>query len=344
MEVDSPALAEISRLAKMQANVSFIASPEGLMEYDDFLKSADLVLLPYSPEFYNRRGSGVAEEAELLGLPYVAPKVAFCAEAVSAGAALSFDEWTVEGIAAVVIEAVNRFPKLSRHARNHALRAQGQLREVRRRFLSLIFANGESEAPVVGTPIAPLPGVDVIVTLHNYRRFLQECLASVSRQTYPNWRCIVVDDGSADLTFHELRTIVKSFGDKFTFERHDTGGGQMKAIATGLSLGSNPFVLMLDADDCLTDDALDQHLSWHLNSRVPVAFTSGHVQVVDELGRQLSGCLDNIVWLDIADAITNLPCSHAYRRPDAHFDPPPASFVSQQRSAIGRWFWVPHRR
>jgi hypothetical protein len=107
------------------------------------------------------------------------------------------------------------------------------------------------------------------------------------------------------------------------------GGGQLKAIATGLSLGSNPFVLMLDADDCLTDDALDLHLSWHLNSRVPVAFTSGRVQVIDELGRQLSGCLDNIVWLDHADSIADLPRADAYRRPDAQFEPPSASFIRQ---------------
>ena len=340
-EVASPAFAEIAGLAKSRTNVSFTTSPEGLTDYDDFLKSADLVLLPYSPEFYDGRGSGVAEEAELLGLPYVAPKVAFSAEAVSAGAAVSFEEWTVEGIAEAVIEAVNTFPQLSRCAGNHALRTREQLKEVRRRFLSLIFADGEDGAPVIATPVAPLPGVDVIVTVHNYRRYLHECLASVSRQTYPNWRCIVVDDGSTDLTFDELRTAVKSFGDRFSYERHGIGSGQIKAAATGLSLGSNPFVLMLDADDCLTDDALDRHLSWHLNGRVPVAFTSGRVQVVDELGRLLAGCLDNVVWMDIAGATTELPCGDAYRRSEVQFEPPPASLLRQQDSGFGRWFWSP---
>jgi hypothetical protein len=340
-ETGSPAFAEIARLAESQPNVSLVTSPQGLTEYDNLVKSADLAILPYSPELYKECGSGVAEEAELLGLPYVAPKVAFSAEAVSAGAALSFEEWTVEGIASAVVEAVNKLPQLSRCAANHALRAQEQLREAREKFLPLICRDGAGEAPVVAAPVAQPPGVDIIVTLHNYRRFLPQCLESVSRQSYPNWRCIVVDDGSTDLTFHELRTIVKSFGDRFTYERHGTGGSQLKTIATGLSLGSNPFVVMLDADDCLTGDALDLHLSWQLNSRVPVAFTSGRVQVVDELGRQLSGCLDNILWLDYADAITELPRADAYRRPDAQFEPPSASFIRQQHSTIGRWFWNP---
>lgn len=341
VEIGSPAFAEIARLAESRPNISVVTSPQGLKESDDLLESADLVVLPYSPELYKERGSGVAEAAELLSLPYVAPKVAFCAEAVSAGAAVFFDDWTVEGIALAVVEAVNELPQLSRCAANHALGARERLRQVREELLPLIFKDEEHGARVITAPVAPLPGVDIIVTLHNYSKFLRQCLESVSQQSYPNWRCIVVDDASTDLTFHDLRAIVRSFGDRFTYERHGTGGGQLKAIATGLSLGSNPFVLMLDADDCLTGDALDLHLSWHLNSRVPAAFTSGSVQVIDELGRQLSGCLDHMIWLDYADAIIELPRANAYRRPDAQLEPPCASFVKQHESTIGRWLWGP---
>jgi glycosyltransferase involved in cell wall biosynthesis len=340
-EIDSQAFSEIARLAECRPNISVVTSPEGLKEYDNLLKSADLAVLPYSPEIYKERGSGVAEEAELLGLPYVAPKVAFSAEAVSAGAAVSFQEWTAEGVALAVVEALNKLPELSRGAAYHAVRAQERLRDAREKFLPLIFKHKECETPVIAAPAAPLPAVDIIVTLYNYRHFLRQCLESVNRQTYPDWRCIVVDDGSTDLTFHELRTLVRSFGERFSYERHGTSGGQLKAIATGLSLGSNPFVLMLDADDCLTCDALDLHLSWHLNSRVPAAFTSGRVQVIDELGRQLSGCLDNELWLDYADSIAELSRADAYRRPDAQMEPPSASFIRQNDSTFGRWFWGP---
>ena len=146
-EIGSPAFAEIARLAESQPNVSLVTSPKGLTEYDNLVKSADLAILPYSPELYKERGSGVAEEAELLGLPYVAPKVAFSAEAVSAGAALSFEEWTVEGIASAVVEAVNKLPQLSRCAANHALRAQEQLREAREKFLPLICRERRRRSP-----------------------------------------------------------------------------------------------------------------------------------------------------------------------------------------------------
>jgi glycosyltransferase involved in cell wall biosynthesis len=335
-EKDSPGFTELVPLAKRQSNISLVTSSDGLKEHDEFLKSGDLAILPYSPEVYRECGSGIAEEAALLGLPYVAPKVPFSAEAVSAGAAVTFDEWTAEGIASAVAKAVNTFPELSRCSDNYALRVQEQLKETRKRFLTLVFGNNGTAAAAVAAQ--PIPGVDIIISLHNYRRFLRESLESVSRQTYPNWRCIVVDDGSTDLNFEELRTMVTSFGNRFTYERHGTAGGQMKAIGTGLSLGSNPFVLLLDADDCLIPDALDAHVSWHLNSRVPVAFTSGNVMVVDTLGRLLAGHFDNDPCLDYADAITDLRRADAYRRPDAEFEPPSASFI---RQTIGRWFWSP---
>jgi glycosyltransferase involved in cell wall biosynthesis len=151
-EMGSPGFAEIARLTESQPNVSLITSLEGLKEYDNLLKSADLAVLPYSPESYEVRGSGVAEEAELLGLPYVAPNVAFSAKAVSAGAAVSFEVWTVEAIASALVEAVNKLPQLSRSAGNNALRAQEELSEAREKFLPLIFRDGECKAAVIAPP------------------------------------------------------------------------------------------------------------------------------------------------------------------------------------------------
>ena len=98
---------------------------------------------------------------------------------------------------------------------------------------------------------------------------------------------------------------------------------------------------MLDADDCLTDDALDLHLSWHLNSRVPVAFTAGRMLVIDELGRQIAGCLDNVIWLQYTNSITELCRADAYCRPSTQLEPSSAWFINQLAWKAGEWFWGP---
>ncbi|MDR3468122.1 MAG: glycosyltransferase [Xanthobacteraceae bacterium] len=200
----------------------------------------------------------------------------------------------------------------------------------------------EAAPEVPATTTEPqLPGVDIVVTLHDYARFLRDCLASVARQSYPHWRCVVIDDGSSDIAFDALRALVQSFGPRFSLARHDHAEGQTQAVATGLSLGANTFVVMLDADDRLEPDALDQHIAWHLNSRVPVALTSGQMRVVDEHGRLLSGALDHVVNLRVIDRLHRLPASDAFRRPEAGFDPQPALFADRDRWSAGEWFWAP---
>jgi hypothetical protein len=51
-------------------------------------------------------------------------------------------------------------------------------------------------AMLTGAGVAPtaLPHVCVIITCHNYRRFIVDAFRSVAAQTYPSWDCVIVDE------------------------------------------------------------------------------------------------------------------------------------------------------
>lgn len=45
-----------------------------------------------------------------------------------------------------------------------------------------------------------VPLVSIIVPCYNKGKFLEECLQTILEQSYENWECIILNDGSIDNT------------------------------------------------------------------------------------------------------------------------------------------------
>ncbi|MFV9484356.1 glycosyltransferase family 2 protein [Christiangramia sp. ASW11-125] len=96
--------------------------------------------------------------------------------------------------------------------------------------------------------------ISIIVPTYNRSSYLRETLESVLHQSYHNWECIVVDDGSDDNT-HE---VVKSFKDdriKYFYKKHEE-----RSIARnfGLSEAKGVYIQFLDSDDILSKDKIEK--------------------------------------------------------------------------------------
>lgn len=89
--------------------------------------------------------------------------------------------------------------------------------------------------------------ISVIVPCYNQAQFLPETLQSVLDQTYSNWECIIVNDGSTDNT--EQVALEWSEKDKrFTYLYKDNGG-LSSARNTGIEQAQGKWILPLDSDD-----------------------------------------------------------------------------------------------
>ena len=42
------------------------------------------------------------------------------------------------------------------------------------------------------------PQISIIVPVYNVEKYLRQCLDSITAQTFTDWECILVDDGSKD--------------------------------------------------------------------------------------------------------------------------------------------------
>ena len=104
-----------------------------------------------------------------------------------------------------------------------------------------------------------IPLVSVIVPCYNHGRFLVECLESVLTQTFINWECIVVDNGSTDNT----KALTDSFTKKdsrFHYLYSDIKGVSL-ARNLGIKSGKGKYILPLDADDKIGNTYLEQALT-----------------------------------------------------------------------------------
>jgi glycosyltransferase involved in cell wall biosynthesis len=100
----------------------------------------------------------------------------------------------------------------------------------------------------------------IITPNYNRANYISETLQSVTNQTYDNWECIVVDDGSTD----DSLEIIKSFCEKdkriklFHRDRDPKGAGTCRNI--GLENSNAEYVIFLDSDDIIATYCLQRRI------------------------------------------------------------------------------------
>lgn len=101
--------------------------------------------------------------------------------------------------------------------------------------------------------------VSIIVTCYNYGLFISECLTSLKNQTFIDWECIVIDDGSTDNSKNEVS---KFMSDKRFSYFSQANSGVANSRNLGISKAKGEYLLMLDADDKLTENSLEIMISY----------------------------------------------------------------------------------
>ena len=89
--------------------------------------------------------------------------------------------------------------------------------------------------------------LSVLINNYNNEPYLKECLESVLHQSRPADEILVVDDGSTDGS----RNIIEQYAAQFPVIKaiYQKNGGQISAVATGISSSSGDILFLLDGDD-----------------------------------------------------------------------------------------------
>ena len=128
--------------------------------------------------------------------------------------------------------------------------------------------NGQAPKQQLAKPKKSGPTISVIITSHNYARYLEAAILSVLAQTRPADEILVVDDASTD----DTKKVAERFaGDGVKYLRVEHRNAHQTRYS-GFQASSGSFILFLDADNYLTRDYIANGLKEFTHRNVGVVY------------------------------------------------------------------------
>ena len=95
--------------------------------------------------------------------------------------------------------------------------------------------------------------IDIIIPVYRTEKYLERCVNSVLHQTMDGIRIILIDDGSDDCCPQMCDLFAVQYSNVTVI--HKPNGGQSTARNKGLDIVDAEYVMFLDSDDYLREDA-----------------------------------------------------------------------------------------
>jgi glycosyltransferase involved in cell wall biosynthesis len=120
--------------------------------------------------------------------------------------------------------------------------------------------------------------VSIVIPAYNAQRYIAEAVDSMLAQTFDDFECIVVDDGSTDRTGHVLAQLARR--DPRVRPLHVPHGGIVEALNAGVDAARGEFIARMDADDVAVPTRLEQQVRF-MDDHPDVVALGSKVLLVD---------------------------------------------------------------
>ena len=117
--------------------------------------------------------------------------------------------------------------------------------------------------------------VDVILPVYNSEKFIIKTVNSIIKQSYKDWRIIIVDDASKDQTLALLNKFYKDFitKKKIIIFKNQINRGQSYCRNVGLKYSKSEFVAFIDSDDLWMRQKLKKQIKFMKKKRYVFTYT-----------------------------------------------------------------------
>lgn len=102
------------------------------------------------------------------------------------------------------------------------------------------------------------PKVSVIIPAYNAESTIEKCVESVIKQDYKNIECIIINDGSTDMTDMLCQSLCKN--NTYIKYIKTANYGVSHARNTGIDVATGDYIVFLDSDDYLLDESISSRV------------------------------------------------------------------------------------
>ena len=139
--------------------------------------------------------------------------------------------------------------------------------------------------------------VDIILPNYNSSKFIIKTIKSILKQTFKDWKLIIVDDFSDNKTKNILKKISKNKNIKVFFLNKNRGAGFCRNFA--IKKSSSPYLAFIDSDDIWKKNKLKNQINFMKKNNF--AFTYTNYKTIGEKKR----IVNNPFKLDYEDFLKN---------------------------------------
>ena len=98
--------------------------------------------------------------------------------------------------------------------------------------------------------------ISIVIPVYNTEEYIRECIESVKRQTYKEYECLIIDDGSKDNSIEVIADLIE--GDERFKIIHKENSGLADTRNFGKDRCKGDYIFFLDSDDYISDDLLEK--------------------------------------------------------------------------------------
>lgn len=161
------------------------------------------------------------------------------------------------------------------------------------------------------------PEISIIIPVYGVEKYIKKCLESVKNQTFKDFECLVVDDGTLDNSIKIAQEVIKDDSRFIIINKENGGQGSARNLALDIAKGD--YISFIDSDDYVEADYLKLMYEKIIEENADictcdVAFVDEDSNVVRVFKNKINKYYEEDDYLQAKWYISNFMCDKLFKK------------------------------